>query len=220
MQSSNTHPWQESTSGADLLDADIADILAEYRKLIPAPMVQSNPRLILCAIGLVGAGKTTVIKPVSEALHLGRISTDELRNLLRIHGFNFLRTLDLAKILTKEYLDAGLSIALDGDGIQPEVRSDIRKAANHYDAAVVYIHINPPESFIIYKLKHLVHYTAQGIFRNSDEAIANFERRKPLHEKYVAELSFDAVFDTSREDLPTQIDAFIKSLRSRFSITQ
>ena len=51
---------------------------------------KANQELILCPVGLVGAGKTTVLKPISKILNLVRVSSDEIRGILKQEGYNFL----------------------------------------------------------------------------------------------------------------------------------
>jgi len=80
---------------------------------------------------------------------------------------------------------------------------------------LVFIHVNPPEEFIINKLKHVVRYEPSGLIEDADHALADYYRRKPLHEKYLSEITFDETFDTSRPDLSEQIDKFVKHLREQ-----
>ncbi|MFA6072331.1 MAG: hypothetical protein WC810_27530 [Janthinobacterium sp.] len=110
---------QESTDGKELTDFEFNSILEKYKESIEIPPTKPTKQWILCAIGLVGAGKTTVIKPLSQSLNLVRISTDEIRRILLENGYNLLRTIELAKFLTKKFLDDGYSLALDGDSIAP-----------------------------------------------------------------------------------------------------
>ncbi|MDE1944098.1 MAG: hypothetical protein KGH97_01205 [Patescibacteria group bacterium] len=46
-------------------------------------------QVFLAPVGRVGAGKTTVVKPLAERLGLVRISSDEIRKLLKERGLGY-----------------------------------------------------------------------------------------------------------------------------------
>lgn len=206
---------QESGEGNDLPDAAIVEIFDAYERLIPLPSTHGPRPWILCVVGLVGAGKTTVVKPTSERLGLARVSTDELRILLRDRGYNFLRTRELAKMLIEKYLRKGFGVSIDADNVDPEHQAILQKAADAAQIPIVRIHINPPEAFILDKLQHRIQYVPSGILENADAATANYLRRKPLHEKYLSLIAFDWTFDTSKTDLAKQIDDFVVAMHDR-----
>lgn len=206
---------QESADGNDLLDSAIAGIFKEYEQRVPPPTNPGKQPWILCAVGLVGAGKTTVIKPVSEQLGLARVSSDELRIILREGGYNFLRTRELAKMLIGTYLQQGFGVAIDADNVDPQHQEILRNAAESLQIPLIQIHINPPEAFILDKLRHRVTYVPSGILENADRAVENYLRRKPLHEKYLSLIPFDWAFDTSKPDLDDQISTFVAAMRDR-----
>lgn len=205
----------ESDDGEDLRDEEIDAFILAYKQRIPPPNVIPKKQWILCAVGLVGAGKTTVIKPISDKLHLARISSDEIRILLRERGYNFKRTLDVVRVLVQKYITEGRPIAFDADSIAPENREELQQIARAISIPVLFIHIDPPEEFILNKLKHVVRYEPSGLIKDAEHALEDYFRRKPLHEKYVSEVSFNETFDTSRSDIGVQIDAFIKHLKQK-----
>lgn len=204
----------ESDEGKDLPDEEIGALISAYEQKNPPPNVIPKKQWILCAVGLVGAGKTTVIKPISNALHLARVSNDDIRILLRRGGYNFLRTVDVARKLVEKYFAEHRSIALDADSIIPENREEIIRVAYAHEVPVIFIHIRPPEEFILHKLKHL-HYESSGLLKDANDAITNYYRRKPLHEKHLSGIVFNGTFDTSRPDLLEQVDKFIKHLQEQ-----
>lgn len=51
----------------------------EYEESLVIPTTKSCPQWMLMPVGLVGAGKTTVVKPLARRLGLIRMSTDEVR---------------------------------------------------------------------------------------------------------------------------------------------
>lgn len=205
----------ESAEGKDLLDSDIPSIISAYEAKNPPPKEIPEKQWMLCVVGLVGAGKTTIMKPISEHLHLARICNDDIRIILRDRGFNMLRTIDIARALTYKYAAEKRALALDGDSIAPEHRTEIVRQAAVQGAPLVFIHVNPPEAFILDKLLNKVRYEASGLIEDADHAIAEYHRRKPLHEKYLSEIQFDFTLDTSRPDLLEQIKKFESLMKER-----
>lgn len=193
----------ESKGGRDLADADLQSILQEVDATLAIPQNKPAPQLLLCPVGLVGAGKSTVVKPLSDRLDLVRISTDEIRKRLKERGYNYLRTKEIAKILIEKYLDLRYSVAIDADcaGSTKEVISQLTENSS---VKAIWIHINPPESFILHKLRTYKH---TWLFKNADEAIDNYFRRKPLHEQL--NLPFLYTFDPSKANLHRQVDEAI-----------
>ena len=69
------------------------------------------------------------------------------------------------------------------------------------------MHVNPSEEFILNKLRT---YNHTWLFKDADEAIANYYWRKLLHEHL--SMPFVYTFDTSRDDLPHQIEEAIEKI--------
>lgn len=198
----------ESIKGQELSDEAAERVLATYEQTFVFPTVKPRPQMILCPVGLVGAGKTTVVKPLSEQLSLLRVSTDEIRKILKENGFNYLRTKELALRLIGKYAQQGYSIAIDADCAGHETRSKATALAERLPATLIWIHINPPESFILAKLRAFKH---TWLFKDGEEAIQNYQARKPLHEDL--NVPFAWTFDTSAADLPEQIEAAITHIK-------
>ena len=76
-----------------------------------------------------------------------------------------------------------------------------------YGLKLVWIHINPPEKFIVEKLSNL----KPNWLGTAEEMLQNYYQRKPLHEHL--DLPFVYTFDTSRADLPQQLDEAAKIIR-------
>ncbi|MDP4010314.1 MAG: hypothetical protein Q8P37_00425, partial [Candidatus Spechtbacteria bacterium] len=91
------------------------EILAQYEKSLEIPSRKLKQQIAVCPIGVVGAGKTTVIKPLSKKLSVLRISTDEIRKLLKENGYGYDSVRDIAYALVDAYLAKGFSIAMDGN---------------------------------------------------------------------------------------------------------
>ncbi len=191
----------ESNAGKMPNKEELAALMSEFEQGLLIPEAKRTPQLLVCPVGHVGAGKTTVMKPLCKKLSLVRISTDEFRHLLKDHGFSFLVMRDVLSHLAKKYLSAGFSLGLDAD-CSGETKVFIDQAQQKMsDIKVVWLHIAPPERFILDKLRK---YRHTWLFKDADEAIANYSRRKALHDNL--DMPFLYTFDTSRADLGEQID--------------
>lgn len=178
----------------------------EYEQSLVIPAKKQACQFFLCPIGLIGAGKTTVIKPLAKKLSLLRVSTDEIRELIQKRGYNYERAREIAFELIEKYARKGYSIAIDADCVRPSKRKKLEKLAKEIKAKIIWIHINPPERFILNKL-HTLKYKRIGVFKDADEAVQNYFARKPLHKKL--NFPFLHTFDTSRKDFKSQINSAV-----------
>jgi len=205
---------QESAAGAELTDEVFEEIVKEIEETLVLPTQKHQPQIILCPVGLVGSGKTTVIKLLSARLGLVRISGDEIRRQLQLKDYNLLRTLEIADSLAKKYIDLGYSIGIDSDCAgngKDLVRANTEE---HPDIRIIWIHVQAPEPLILERLRirHQPSDNAEHhpILRDADHAIANYLRRKPLHEHL--DFPFLYTFDMSRDDLAKQIDEAVEMI--------
>ncbi len=206
---------QESMEGNTLSDSDFKHIIDEYKSTLDIPDRRLSPQILICPVGLVGAGKSTVLNPICKKLPLVRIATDEIRKLLQEKGFNFLRTREIAKFLFHEFLTDGHSVVADADCIDREVQEYVQVLKDEFSLLVVWIHINSPEEFIIQKLTHFKH---TWLFRNAAHAIEVYHKRKPLHEAYLKDVRFYFTFDPSKNDIDKQVASFLENLHRDFAI--
>lgn len=77
-------------------------IMDEYEAELDIPIQPKRKQFILCPVGIVGAGKTTVMKPLSERLSLVRISGDEIRKILKEHGQAYDAVVPIGSALSKK----------------------------------------------------------------------------------------------------------------------
>ncbi len=187
------HPTDEEFNGIKQL----------YISSLEIPEMKPAKQFMLCPVGLVGAGKSTVVIPLSKKLNLVRLSHDEIRKLLKENGFNYDRSKEMAMQVIKEFLDQGYSVALDANCGSEDSLKRVQEIEKNYGLKVFWIHINPPEEFIINKLKNLNH---SWLFENGERAIKAYFRYKEDFGDF-SDLPLDYVytFDTSRSDLEQQI---------------
>ena len=182
-------------------------VASQYENDLVIPDHKPKNQFILCPVGLVGAGKTTVLKPLSEKLSLVIISGDEIRKLLYDRGLSFNDTWKIRQSLIKKLVLEGYGVAHDSDCDTHETQQFLKVLAMNTGIRLIWIHINPPEKFIINKLMSY-DYSRSWLFQDSKHAIQNYYQRKPLHKNL--NLPFLYTFDTSKENLPQQIDEAIK----------
>ena len=187
----------------------VVDLFERGLQFPPKKRIQ----FFVCPVGLVGAGKSTVMKLLSEHLSLLRLSTDEMRKVLKEHGYDYDRARQLTLRVGENYAREGYRIGVDADCVDPEYRRHIDELAGELNVPVFYVHVNPPEDFILNKLRTFKH---TWLFRDGDDAVKNYRARKPLHADL--KLPFIYTFDTSRNDLRRQLRECVELIVSRGSM--
>lgn len=183
---------------------NLLKIRRQYEKQLFVPPRDRIPttQFFLCPVGLVGAGKTTVVRPLSEKLGLVRISSDEVRKLLKDGHGQYDQLMEIVRPLAEELAEQGYSLAFDADCGNPKTKEFIIALAERVRAKVFWVHINPPEELILTKLKT---YTHTWLFKDGDEAVQNYFRQKEKRQAEQTPFEFLAEVDTSRPDVDAQI---------------
>ena len=179
-------------------------IRKKYQKQLMLPPIDKVPvkQFFLCPVGLVGAGKSTVMKPLSEMLSLVRVSSDDIRELLKERGAGYEQLMEIVQPLAEELALQGFSIAFDADCGNPKTKEMILKLSEKVGEKVFWLHINPPEDFILNKLR-TYHHT--WLFKNVEQAVDNYYLQKQKRLEENARFDFLTTIDTSRPDLVDQI---------------
>jgi len=184
-------------------DEEFNRIKQIYISSLEIPKMKPEKQFLLCPVGLVGAGKSTVVIPLSKKLNLVRLSHDDIRKLLKENGFNYDRSKEMAMQIIKEFLDQGYSVALDANCGSEDSLRRIQEIKKSYGLKVLWIHINPPEEFIVNKLKNFNH---TWLFNSGDEAVEGYFRyKKDFGDFQNLPLGYIYTFDTSKSDLEYQI---------------
>ncbi|MEK7144413.1 MAG: AAA family ATPase [Patescibacteria group bacterium] len=189
------------------------EVMEEYEKTLVVPNHKSSPQWMLMPVGLVGSGKTTIVKPLAEHFGLIRISTDEVREQLKRRGYSYEGAREITHELQKKYLELGYSIAIDANTGSPHGLEFNKKTEEAFpQVRQLFIHINPPEEFIVNKLRN---YNHTWLFKDGDHAVERFRFHK---EKFtLPNLPFVYTFDTSRGDLPEQIKKGIEAIEEKLN---
>lgn len=195
----------------NLTSEDIVSIREDYKKTLKLPVNINNNfhQFFLCTVGLVGAGKSTVIKPLSDKLSLVRISSDEIRQVLKERNVGYENLMEIIKPLVEELSIQGYSIAFDADCGNPRTKEMILNLAEKTGAKVFWINIDPPEEFILNKLQN---YNHTWLFKDSEDAINNYFRQKSRREEENTQFDFLTTIDTSKANLSDQIEECLKMI--------
>jgi shikimate kinase len=187
----------------------LEEVAREYEESLVLPRVKSSPQWMLMPVGLVGAGKTTVVKPLSERLGLIRMSTDEVREKLKERGYSYEGCREITHELSKKYLRLGYSLAIDANtGSTAGIEYNQKTAETFPNVRQIFIYVNPPDEFVVNKLRNYKH---SWLFSDAEEAVQNFYENKKRFQK--PDLPFVYEFDTSRSDLDAQIDESVDVIK-------
>jgi predicted kinase len=178
------------------------EIANEYESTLLIPENKLSPQWMLMPVGLIGAGKTTVVRSLAERLNLIRLNTDDVREMLKRRNYSYEGARDVVLSLCKKYLSLGYSLALDANtGSKTGLEYNARSVEGSPHVRQLFVHINPPEEYIVNKLKSY-HHT--WLFRDSEHAVKSYLENKEAFS--LPNLHFVYTFDPSREDLPRQIE--------------
>lgn len=208
--------WTHAQYNSDAPDAIVEKIRRSYRSSLKLPWEKGSKQFFLCPVGLVGAGKSTVTKPLAEMLGMARVSTDEVREMLKARGHNYDRARDVILSMVEELAESGYSIAIDANCGSIEIRHQILDLSRKYNITPIWIRIAPPESFIINKLKNYPH---TWLFKDADEAVASyFQYKKKYGDFSDLDMPYVYTFDTSRADIDGQIEEAAEFIRKKMKV--
>ncbi len=178
-----------------------------YVKTLLIPEHKSEKQFFLCPVGYIGAGKSTILDLLCQHFDFVRLSGDEIRRLLRERGYGKAGLGEPQRMLdevVEKFASKGYNIAFDSNCGSVRAKEAIETRAKRLGAKTFWIHINPPEKFILEKLKNFKH---SWLFRDADHAISRYYYHK-AHTPH-AEFHFLFTFDTSKSDVPKQTERCI-----------
>ncbi len=190
---------------------DIEQVIKDFEQTLVFPKEKPRPQFLLCPVGYVGSGKSTVMKPLCEMLSLLRVSNDEIRLLLGEHKYGN-ETLQIAAEVIEKYARQGFSIGLDSNASTAFNSERFNRLISELDIQAVWILINPPEDYIVNKLSNYSHGT---LFRNKEEALSSYQKSKELVK--TDGIPFVYEFDPSRDDLEKQINEALSVIKQSFA---
>jgi predicted kinase len=111
----------------------------------------AGPLLVVCC-GLPGVGKSTVSEYTAEQLSATRYRTDEIRHELfeepSYTSVEGRRTYDELFERTREQLDAGRSVVVDGTFKNTSVRDRVTAIGEETSATVRFVHVTCPPAVV------------------------------------------------------------------------
>lgn len=203
-------PQARPDAPPEVLDA----VGKEYEQSLIVPDRKPSVQWMLMPVGLIGAGKTTVVKPLAEQLCLVRLSTDDVRKLLRERGYSYEGCRDIIFALGQKYLGLGHSLALDANtGSVSGLAYNARAVEKFPKVRQLFIKVDPPDAFIIEKLRNYPH---TWLFKSGEDAVASFYKNKA--DFAFPDLPYVYTFDTSRPDLSEQIGECARALEEALAL--
>lgn len=183
----------------------IQEVEAEFINSLKIPEKKPAAQFFFCPVGLVGAGKTTVTKPISEKFGLLRLSSDELRMVLKENGFGYGPGKEIGFRIANEYARKGFSVAFDMDCGNPVTVKLVKGLSDELHAKIVWVHINTPEEYIFQKFRN---HPPSWLADNPQIMIDNYNAQKKKRAEENKDVHFDFLytFDTSRPDIEKQIN--------------
>ena len=207
-----------------MTEAEQIAIAQEYYDSIDKPQAaRQKPQFSLCLIGLVGSGKSTVLKKLCQLIPMARESGDEVRKLIHDKGLPPTDSHTLADIgerVVYRLHTEGYRVAYDNDFGNPLIRKDMEEYNRASGIPIIWIRVAPPEHFIKDKLTAYEH---TYLFRDADDALATYHKRKALHESdaaAIASLPYVYTFDTSAPNLDQQILEAASLIQTRLRALQ
>ncbi|OIO18783.1 MAG: hypothetical protein AUJ37_04750 [Candidatus Magasanikbacteria bacterium CG1_02_41_34] len=201
---------RQSSTGNNLSEQDFLNIVKEYTASLSLKGQHDSLQFLICPVGMIGSGKTTTLKKINETIPFVCIRTDDMRALLKKHGYNFLKTKELALEVAIQILEKGYSIALDSDCAGDKVREKIDSIAKTFPKLeIIWIHIIASDNVI---KKRLSPDNEKRVYKGP-EAIERYEIRKVLHENLP--MQFDATIDTGSDHTKTDFENVIKIITER-----
>lgn len=195
--------WTQAKHNKDLSNEDLKNIKNIFVSQLFIPQIKPLKQFLLCPVGLVGAGKSTITVPLARKLNLVRISHDEIRKILKENDFNYNRSKEIALEVISDFLNKGYGVAIDANCGSLETFNRIEHIKKERDLKVIWIHINPPEEFIINKLRKFDH---TWLFTSGEEAVQGYYKYKNAYgDGTNLGIDFTYVFDTSKTDAQKQI---------------
>lgn len=189
----------------------LEEVEIEFRNSIEIPKIKNTQQIFFCPVGLVGAGKTTVTKPISRELNLLRVSSDELRKILKENNHSYDPIADIGSKTVNDFAEQGYSIAFDMDCGNPKTKSWIETLAKRLNTEAFFVHITAPEEFIFNKFRN---HPPSWLANDPQVMIDNYLEQKRVRMKENTKFNFFYVFDTSKSDIKGQIEDCINLIKS------
>ncbi|MEK7612111.1 MAG: AAA family ATPase [Patescibacteria group bacterium] len=194
------------------MNKSLEDIARDFKSQIFLPEQKLQKQAFFCPVGLVGSGKTTITKPISDSLGLVRISSDELRKILKENGYAYDPVKDIVFNIAGDFAKQKYSISFDMDCGNPEVKEFVDILVQKLKAEAFWVYVNTPEAYIFEKFRK---HPPSWLSDNPETMINNYRIQKEKRLKENISFNFSFTFDASRPDLKDQINECIKLINAK-----
>ena len=199
--------------------------LAQEFRDYKLPKRKTKGLFLICSVGLVGVGKTTLMKKISQKIGAEYIRSDAIRLFVKKKGI-VLGKKDIRKImilLGEMAFQNGTNVVMDADFILESDRDLAKKFAKKYSAKFQCVRIVCDQKEHIRRILKRDSQGGDSFFDNSVDGIYDFFRRSGYHflftphfdgQMILKKLSFHtaAVFDTTTRNVTKQVNAYCESL--------
>lgn len=200
-------------------------IIQDYQQRIAQTLPQEKaPHVVIVGIiGLIGSGKTTTARLITEKLKGAvLVKSDSARFLLNEAGLDYSLVKDIIYPTAAWLLGQGYSVVFDGDSVDQEKRDEIEHLADKHNAAYHFVRIKADKETSLKHLHTLWEAVESGrtpqtfdnflvVTRGKEQ---NLLDRIPLHEELkdqdIPNLAGVIENTGTREHLERQIDEIIK----------
>ena len=191
----------------------LQEIETDAKESLDIPVFKPARQIFFCPVGLVGAGKTTVTRPISKRVGLVRLSSDELRKTLKENGYTYAPVKEIGLRIANEMAREGFSLAFDMDCGNPEVKSFVEKLAQELSAKAIFVRVEAPEGYVFEKFRR---HPPSWLASNPQTMIDNYYAQKEKRMKENTKFDYFFTFDTSKPDLEEQIEDCVKKIEKQF----
>jgi predicted kinase len=126
-------------------------VYREYREklVFPERNVRAEPSTVVCMIGLVGSGKSTVARMIAKRLNAVLINGDAIRVVLRHQEMDYSLARLIAEDLVCEIVGLGYNVVLDSDFIDSRKRASMRALVSTIGADICFVrvHVDPNKAY-------------------------------------------------------------------------
>jgi len=198
--------------GHEITDADVLMFADQFEALLVFPVNEPKTPFLLCTVGLVGSGKTTIMSALKEHLPGVYLRTDDMRRFLADQGYQTARTSEIAEVIIERLVKKGHSVLVDADCAADYWREPAEALAQ-YGVGIFWVHVVTSEAVILDRLRD----DNPDREYKGEAARENYENRKVLHEHLSHPFYFTFHGD---EPLEPQITAFLKQWPTLLSSAQ
>lgn len=182
-----------------LPDNKVDQFIAEYYTRLKIPTALTCKPFIICPVGRIKSGKTTLTSTLEEQLGACRISLDTARIMLRIeNNYHSSEYKKIIPTIVDRVITQKVPFIIDSSCASLWTRELVEKISEQYNIPLIWIHVNPTDEWIIEKLKHFK-YEKNQIFTGPKNAIRRFKEHL-LDFPDISDIPFEYAIDSSQED--------------------